>query len=952
MSKHTYLSRSRQLLTATVALSVSLLTVAPVTLDRAEAAPNVTSDKIGLYLSAPLVQGSHVSGANTSVENFNNFAETDNCTAITTTAVATMSYSASNACQVKPVSPYGGAASELSTPAVGGTGTNWMGVPFYNTGSERSITFTFPAAVKYVGLWWSGGNNGNLVRFYDSSNRLVAEITSNDIVSVLGANPPSPYPGDATVPTVGGSTHKKGYYFGNPIGHTNPPTAESTTTYSPPYIYTYLNLFITGDLGITKMQVAGPGFEFDNVTVSTVEKEVQNDMVKITEKVVPNITWAPDTDLLLAESPATPSSLATSSEAGTISYSVVNAGNTGCSVNSSTGVLTYTANGSCVVRASFTPSNSSTSFAATKVVTFSITGTISYNATWDSNGGSAVAGSTFISGGSVSKPADPSKSGKFFGGWATSETNDQGNVDSRIQSWPYSPGVTSDVTLYAIWLDACLTTENTFTGSGTNDIASSTYGQAGEPIMELRFTSITECAWVAPANVTSIDLAMVGGGGAGGYGSRAGGGGAGELLYSPTSISVQPGKVYLVRVGQGGYDTIAPINNSGIAGKSTVFESFNALGGGAGVGNDSANRAGGSGGGAANCGVGTTTIGLSLSTNRYSELTELGNSGGVAHSVSCQGNGGGGGGAGSAGVAGAATVPGNGGSAFTVFGVTLAGGGGAWGHNQVSSLGGGANGVIVGGSFNSAGRSIDGAANTGSGGSSSNVTGAGAGADGLVIIRYQLARSEPEPVSSARPYEGPLNLRHQADTLCLGGEAIVTGERLNTITEVYVGDKKVEHKVLADGRLTYSLKGITAGSHQVRFWAPINNVNLTDQIKAGTCSNVSATNSPVTTQGAFSVSKLFANYRGDRGPVIARDRAAITAFINQYKGITSVKCVGSTSGVPAKRTDPALAQARAKNACDIVKTLVPNATFTLETSTGKGIGQRFRSVTIFISGTN
>lgn len=198
------------------------------------------------------------------------------------------------------------------------------------------------------------------------------------------------------------------------------------------------------------------------------------------------------------------------------------------------------------------------------------------------------------------------------------------------------------------------------------------------------------------------------------------------------------------------------------------------------------------------------------------------------------------------------------------------------------------------------------------------------------------------------PYEGPLNLRNQSGTLCSGGEGVLTGERLSTITEIYVGDKKVAQELTADGRLKYSLKDIAPGTYQIRYWVPVNSLNLTDQIRVGTCSTAPVATAP----GAFEAKKLFANYRGDRGPVIARDRAAIAAFINQYKGITSVKCVGSTSGVPAKSTDPALATARAKNACDIVKTLVPNATFTLETSTGKGVGQRFRSVTIFISGTN
>ena len=100
----------------------------------------------------------------------------------------------------------------------------------------------------------------------------------------------------------------------------------------------------------------------------------------------------------------------------------------------------------------------------------------------------------------------------------------------------------------------------------------------------------------------------------------------------------------------------------------------------------------------------------------------------------------------------------------------------------------------------------------------------------------------------------------------------------------------------------------------------------------------------------FSVAKRFSNYRGDRGPVVARDRAAITAFIKANPGLTHVTCVGSTSGIPALETDPALAMARAKNACSVVESLVPGVKTRLVTSTGRGVGQFFRAVTLFGKG--
>jgi LPXTG-motif cell wall-anchored protein len=63
------------------------------------------------------------------------------------------------------------------------------------------------------------------------------------------------------------------------------------------------------------------------------------------------VTWSPNTNLDLSDSPATPSALAASSGPGAIQYSVLNAGTTGCTVIPSTGVLTFATVGTCVVRA-------------------------------------------------------------------------------------------------------------------------------------------------------------------------------------------------------------------------------------------------------------------------------------------------------------------------------------------------------------------------------------------------------------------------------------------------------------------------------------------------------------------------------------------------------------------------------------------------------------------------
>ena len=91
-----------------------------------------------------------------------------------------------------------------------------------------------------------------------------------------------------------------------------------------------------------------------------------------------SITWSPTTSLLTTDSPATPSTLASSLGSVSISYSLVNAGTTGCTIDSSTAAITFNAPGSCVVRAStnatatYTAGNTDVTFVisqATRLIT-------------------------------------------------------------------------------------------------------------------------------------------------------------------------------------------------------------------------------------------------------------------------------------------------------------------------------------------------------------------------------------------------------------------------------------------------------------------------------------------------------------------------------------------------------------------------------------------------------
>lgn len=243
-----------------------------------------TSGGIALYLSGPLVQGAEIDSAGTLTENFNSLggsATLDGATCPTSLAIGTLNTAPSAAaCKYRLPGIYGGAGSTTSSPFTGSGGTDYFGT--YNL-SDAELTFTFPAGgVKYVGFWWSGGNRGNVVTFYNGATE-IARLDTLDLETMLGAAPPSSWPsGNGSVTSMGGTAYPKGHYFGNPRGYTEyPPLSQSAAlsqggfgpyTEHRGYVYAYLNLFLTGDQTATSVKFSGNGFEFDNLTTSTLEQ--------------------------------------------------------------------------------------------------------------------------------------------------------------------------------------------------------------------------------------------------------------------------------------------------------------------------------------------------------------------------------------------------------------------------------------------------------------------------------------------------------------------------------------------------------------------------------------------------------------------------------------------------------------------------------------------------------
>ena len=251
-----------------------------------------TSGGIALYLSGPLVQGAEIDSVGTLTETFDSLGGSPTTGGIecpTTLAIGSVTTNktpTTDACQYRAAGLWGGASVTTPAPNFGGAGSNYFGT---SPLSDAAITFTFPSGgVKYVGFWWSGGNRGNVVTFYNGATE-IASLDTLALETLLGNAPPSSWPsGNGSVTSMGGTSYPKGHYFGNPRGYTAyPPSSQGNAvaqdgvsyTDHRGYVFGYLNLFLTGGQTATSVKFSGNGFEFDNLTTSTLEQTPASSLV-------------------------------------------------------------------------------------------------------------------------------------------------------------------------------------------------------------------------------------------------------------------------------------------------------------------------------------------------------------------------------------------------------------------------------------------------------------------------------------------------------------------------------------------------------------------------------------------------------------------------------------------------------------------------------------------------
>jgi hypothetical protein len=250
------------------------------------------ADTIGLFLSAPMVQGTDVTEAVTR-ENFDTATNCADSFAIASITLKRGSVTAPNnsatICRVTVADENGGASTDTAVRTTRDAArTKFMSIPYYDSSLpselERSITFTFPQNVKYLGFWWTAGSPGNIVRFFDESDQQLAVLDSQQIQNLLGNSNTS----TVKVRSVGydqtGVEYDQMHYFGNPWNHTSfAPTSPVASDLGGSQIFGYLNLYVGGSFNVKKVQFAGPGFEFDNLAVSTSVQAPSASMVEVSQ---------------------------------------------------------------------------------------------------------------------------------------------------------------------------------------------------------------------------------------------------------------------------------------------------------------------------------------------------------------------------------------------------------------------------------------------------------------------------------------------------------------------------------------------------------------------------------------------------------------------------------------------------------------------------------------------
>lgn len=265
------------------------------------------------------------------------------------------------------------------------------------TGSVTGLTSTQMSSASNFSGW-------NIASGYDANKTWGVCASVNDgfpFLTAFFATNPCPTPPSITglAPTTGSSTGGTSVVIsGSAL------TGATAVTFDGVSATSYT---VDSATQITAVTPAGTPGALVDVVVTTPGGSYTSSGGFLYNRLAQTVTWSPTTSVLTTESPLTPSVSATALGGATISYAVrPGFTTTTCTVDSSTGVLTYTGAGSCTIGA--IAASTGTYNAGLLYVTFTVTAPSPNSGGGGSSSGGSPSSQTIVST-SLTNPANPAQ---------------------------------------------------------------------------------------------------------------------------------------------------------------------------------------------------------------------------------------------------------------------------------------------------------------------------------------------------------------------------------------------------------------------------------------------------------------------------------------------------------------------------------------------------------------